>query len=338
MLVICSTGGTIVSTFDPSAGGLVSSGLSALSGSAVRAALGDAAHDDVEWIELANVGSTNIGFADLRDWAVRVGAVLARDEVEGVVVTMGTNGIEESAFFLDLVTSSSKPVVVTGAMNAPAAISPDGPANISDSLRVLRVAPDVVAGSGVCVVMNSRVHAARFVRKTHANNLEAFESVGGPLLGEVIAAPRRDVDVHAVLPRDELRGAFAAALGAADPWPDVWTMSIGVGSSGAMIDAAVDRGVSAIVIEGFPSGEVSAHIGERIERALDAGVRVVLVPRAVRGRLTVSYGGPGQGRWLHERRVLCSSRLGLAKTRVLVTLALAAGVSLEDVPALELRA
>lgn len=134
--------------------------------------------------QISNVGSENIDNETLLKLAKRINVLLARDDISGVVITHGTDTLEETAYFLNLVIKSNKPVVVTGSMRPSTAISADGPNNILQAVTVA-AAPES-RGRGVMVVLNDRIAAARFVTKTDADSLDTFRSAESGYLGRLV--------------------------------------------------------------------------------------------------------------------------------------------------------
>lgn len=134
--------------------------------------------------QIANVGSDNMDNEVLLKLAKRINEVLKQDNVSGVVVTHGTDTLEETAYFLNLVIKSDKPVVVTGSMRPSTAIGADGPSNILQAVTVA-ASPDA-KGRGVLVVLNDRIGAARTITKTDANSLDTFKAGAAGYLGSLV--------------------------------------------------------------------------------------------------------------------------------------------------------
>lgn len=138
----------------------------------------------VEGEQVANIGSENMTSDIILQLSKRVNALLARDDVDGVVITHGTDTLDETPYFLNLTVKSNKPVVFTAAMRPATAISADGPMNL---LEAVTVAADPDArGRGVMVVLNDRIGAARFVTKTNATSLDTFRAPEEGYLGVVV--------------------------------------------------------------------------------------------------------------------------------------------------------
>ncbi len=202
---------------------------------------------------------------------------LFRDEPElsGIVVTHGTDSLEETAFLVDLLLKGDRPVVFAAAMRPPRRSDTDGPRNLVNAVRL--AASDGARGLGVVVTLNDEIHAARDVRKTHTVATNAFASPGlGPLGyfdGENIylarkPARRLTLDVDAVEPRVTLIRLFT-------------------GSDGSQVRAAVASGQRGIVLEVFGRGNVPPKVMDAVRDARNKDVTVVFTARAGGGRVLV---------------------------------------------------
>lgn len=248
-------------------------------------------------------------------------ATRAIDEgATGVVVTQGTDSIEETAFALDLLIDRDAPVVVTGAMRNPTLPGADGPANL---LAAVTVAADGAArGLGALVVMNDEVHAARFVRKTHTQSPAAFRSpLAGPLgwisegRASIVARPmgRRHV-------RPRGGGAEDVALLATFP-----------GDDGRLVGAVGERGYSGLVVEALGGGHVPPPMVEPLA-ALAERMPVVLASRTGSGEvLRGTYDPPGSEMDLTGRSLIPAGMLDGPKARLFLALLLRSGASRAEI-------
>lgn len=244
-------------------------------------------------------------------------------EVEGgagVVVTQGTDTLEEVAYALDLLLDPPRPVVVTGAMRNPSALSPDGPANLSAAVRVA-ASPDAI-GAGVLVVMDDEVHSARLVQKSHSSGLGAFSSFPGPIgwlsEGRVSIVLRPVGDGQIAVPPDR------------DP-PPVALLTASLGDDGRLLDRLPDAGYAGVVIEALGGGHLPAPMAERAA-ALAKGMPVVFSTRVGSGEvLRQTYDFPGSEVDLIRRGLIPSGALDGPKARVLLTLSLLAGLDREEI-------
>lgn len=206
---------------------------------------------------------------------------LARPEVTGVVVTHGTDTLEETAFFLHHTVLAFKPVVLTAAMRPATALSPDGPQNLADAVTLAADAgPSGQSGvRGVLVVMGGVVHAGVNLRKLHGYRLDAFDSGdAGPV------ALMQEGTVRALCAWPTTDPQFAAVL-QTDPadWPAVDIVTSHAGARAATVDALVAAGARGIVLAGTGNGTVHAAVRAAAQRAQQQGVRVVRATRCIAG-------------------------------------------------------
>jgi L-asparaginase len=241
------------------------------------------------------------------DWltiACAARAALEREDVSGVVVTHGTDTLEETALALELLLPAAKPVVITGAMRPADAVSPDGPANLLDALRV---AIDPAArGRGALAVFAEHILPARGLRKAHAARLDAFAATDGP-----VGATRPEVRFfRPAAPRPE-----------ALPWPDgplpqVDIVYVAAGTSPDWLDRVVEAGARGVVLALTGNGSVPDAWRETIRRVTLAGVPVVRASRCGAGFV-------GHRRLDVELGTVAAGRLAPAQARVALSLALA---------------
>ncbi|HNN33908.1 MAG TPA: asparaginase, partial [Ottowia sp.] len=202
----------------------------------------------------------------------------ARDDVDGVVITHGTDTLEESAYFLHLTVRSAKPIVLTGAMRPATALAADGPANLLHAVAV--AAHPSSAGRGVLVVMNEEIHSARDVSKVHAARLDAFASPHGPLGLVAQGAPRW----YRALTRPHTTGS-AFDIGALDALPLVGVVASHGNMRAEIYDAWLALGARAIVHAGFGGGTVPEYLKAPLASLRARGVLLVRASRAAAGVL-----------------------------------------------------
>ena len=195
-----------------------------------------------------------------------------------MIVTHGTDTMEETAYFLHLTVKDERPVVVTGAMRGPTAVSADGPANVISAARVA-VTPSA-RGQGVLVVLNDEVFSARDVRKMDSNRVDAFRSEWG-ILGLVDADGV--VLRHSLLTRHTTRSELV--LPADSVLPNVPVVSDYAGSDGAIIRELAQKGVAGIVVQAFANGRASPGTTAAMRDVAAAGVPIALASRVSEGRV-----------------------------------------------------
>lgn len=239
-----------------------------------------------------------------------------RSDLAGVVITHGTDTMEETAYFLDLVLGEERPVILTGAMRNPSRLSSDGPANLRDAVRL--AAHPESRGRGVLLVMNEAALPAREATKLHTGRVDAFEAPGrGPLA-------LLDADTVVFLEPRPARAAPLLDPGSRDSLPRVDIVFSYPGSDGALVDAAVAAGARGIVIATMGRGGLTPGQQEALERALRTGVWVVRSSRTLSGRVPVGSDGERMNGWSPGRGVAFGADdLTPQKARVLLMLALA---------------
>jgi L-asparaginase len=256
------------------------------------------------------------------DWLNLVRTIhrlLEADEAHGVVVTHGTNTIEETAYFLNLTAKSDRAVILVGAMRPASAISADGWLNLVNAVRV--AAAPGSRGRGALLVMNDRIYAARDVTKSATYRLEAFQGRDlGPLGyadadGGVVYFHRTE-KLHTMATDFDVRDIPAL--------PRVDVVISYVGADGAMIDAAVKAGARGIVSAATGAGWPTPAEEEALKRARDKGIVVCISSRVGSGRVVRT---PGH----IQRRWVTADDLPPWKARILLALALTRTDDLEEI-------
>lgn len=315
-VVVVSTGGTIAMRPDPETGKLV------------PAVSGEELVDLLDWPDAPPLELDDFAHVPSFDVHGALALALARRVVEHaevgrpVVVTHGTDTMEETAYLVDLLLpSQAAPVVLTGAQRGAEQRDADGPRNLRDAI--------IVAGSsrswgrGAMIVFAGEVHAAREARKIHTSALRAFGSPGYGPLGHAEAGSvrfgRSPDRVQPLPPPDELAPVDLIRLYA--------------GSDGRFLDAAVQAGARGIVLEGTGRGNANDQVVASVREAVAADVAVAVCSRCVGGRVEPVY-GRGGGRDLADAGALFAGDLAGPKVRILLQVVLGAGlepgVVLED--------
>ena len=263
---------------------------------------------EIQAEQFANLPSSALLHSDLLRMAQHINELLADDSISGVVITHGTDVMEETAYFLNLTVKSPKPVVITGSMRPSTAISADGPMNMIEAVRVA-VHPDSI-GMGVLLVLNDEIHAARDVTKSNAQRLHTFVSRElGPLgiiTGDQIDYYRKSLREHTYQTDFDVTALHEL------PRVDMFTTHIG--ADGVAIDAFVAAGAKGIVIAAAGAGATTPGMREALTRAEEAGVRICFATRTGSG--TIRGGRPGS-------TLIAAGNLNPYKARFLLALALA---------------
>jgi len=305
-VAILTTGGTIAMQHDAAAGGAVPT-----LGAADLAAALSAGLPKVRTEEVVNLPSSHFTLETLQTIRERVAALAVEPDVTGIVVTHGTDTLEESAYLLDLTVPGEKTVVVTGAMRTVSDAGYEGYANLAAAVRV--AAAPAARGLGTVVVLNDEVHAARYVTKMHTLNPATFQSPGWGPVGRVegdgvIIGHRPERCVH--------------------PWrglePNVSLLKLAAGMEADLLEDALARGVRGVVIEALGGGRVPPWWLPALERARDRGVTIMIASRCPSGRVWDSYGYPGAYHTLADLGCLFAEGLNGQKARIKLMVILAA--------------
>lgn len=261
--------------------------------------------------QVANVGSQDMSDAIWLKLADRINALLAKPDVDGIVVTHGTDTLEETAYFLNLVVDSEKPVVLTAAMRPSTAMSADGPLNIFNAVAV--AADPEAKDRGVLVVANDDIHGARSFTKTSTTDVQTFQSIEYGLIGVSLYGENRWF-------REPFRkhtedSDFSVAGVKSLPRVDVIYITADV--SPDLIEAAVKNGAKGIVTAGVGNGNMTGAALEAVRAAVAQGVVVVRSTR-------VPSGAVGRNVEVKDDEVgtVASGELNPARSRVLLKLAL----------------
>jgi L-asparaginase len=312
MIAMVFTGGTISMRVDPVAGGAVPA-LDARDILAAARGIGEVAEVRVEdW------GRFPGPHMDVeRMWALRARLLELVDEpgIDGIVVTHGTDTIEETAYLVARSVPTAKPIVFTGAMRNLSELGWDGPSNLVDAVRV--AAHPEASEYGALLVMNGRAYSALDVTKAQTHMLDAFESPG---LG-----PVAEVDDEAVIFRRALsvQRALLTPESLATP---VDIIGAWAGADARLLDAVLPT-ARGVVISALGRGNVPTLMADALVRWRDAGKPVVITSRTGRGRVGQTYGYPGGGRRLGELGALFAGSQRPTQARIDLMLALGAGLT-----------
>lgn len=318
-VAVIFTGGTISMRVDPLAGGNVPS----LSGAEILARVPDLDRvAQVVPIDLGRTPASHFTFGQLFQIAEAIRTAHDDPAIDGVVVVQGTDVIEETAFFWDLLLNAPKPVVVTGAMRSASEADDDGPANLRDAVRCA-AAPDL-RGEGVVVVLAGSIDPADDVTKTHTSALDAFRSLNDGPLGSVGSD-----GVRLIRRRGGRRRVTTTS--AAERVP---LLVAHVAMDGSLVEAALAAGLDGLVVEATGAGNTSASLLEAAARVMAGGIPVVLTTRCPAGAAGTGYAFPGGGAtWVRAGAMLAGTLTG-AKARIALALGLGAGLGREELAAL----
>ena len=320
-VVLLATGGTIASRTDSSAGAT----LAADAGSAVLATAGDNSVA-VDVVDLMQKGSYLLTFDDMLAVCAAIRTALQSPDTLGVVVTHGTDTMEETAYLADLVHDDPRPVVFTGAQRAADSEEPDGPGNLRTAIA-LAASPEA-RGRGALIVFAGKVFSLPGTRKTETVRLPAF---GNPDRGEagsvsatgavdLTTAPERPAPLDTPPPGASVRVDIVACYPGADA---------------TLFSAAIAAGAQGIVLEATGLGNANLELCDAVRAAVRSGVVVVISTRVHAGPVRGVYGGGG-GKTLEDAGAIGSGLLRPSQARTLVHALLALGLS-PDETALHVR-
>lgn len=320
-IAIVFTGGTISMRNDPVAGGNVP----VLGGSALLETVpGLAALADLVPIDRGLTPASHFSFDALFGLSRTVEDALASDDVDGAVVVQGTDTIEETAFFLDLLHHGSKAIVVTGAMRSASFPDYDGPANLTAAVRVAADPAVRAADIGVVVVLDGSIEPADDVTKTHASAFDTFRSLNRGPLGRV---------VDGVVRLSATRGA-RRRVGAERAAERVFLVTASVASDGTPIAALHAAGADGFVVAATGAGNTSASLLVAAEAAIADGIPVVLATRCPAGAASDGYAFPGGGATWIRAGAIAAGHLTGEKARIALALGIGAGLDRDGLASL----
>jgi L-asparaginase len=310
-VVLLTTGGTIASKPNKDSGKLASG---AMTGEELAAICNLPSDIEVIVESVFQKASIHITFDDLVVLKNKIEAYFQDESVSGVVVTHGTDTMEETAYFLDLTIKDKRTVVVTGSQRSPDDLGSDVYINLRHAIYSA-CAVDL-RDSGTVVVFNERIFAARYVKKEHASNIQGFNAFGFGYLGII------DNDEVHIFQKPIKREYFKIN----GPVPQVDIVKCYIGGDGKFIKAARESGVKGIVLEGVGRGQVSPLMMEEIERSIESGIKLVITTSAEEGSVYTTYDYEGSAYDLFQKGVILGSDNDSKKARIKLAVALASGL------------
>ncbi|MGM9927704.1 MAG: asparaginase [Bacillus sp. (in: firmicutes)] len=310
-ITLITTGGTIASKEVEK--GLLKSG--AISGSEL-AALCDLPNDyEIKIIDIMQVPSMHIDFQAMTLIKEAIEKEFEDPAVDGIVVTHGTDSLEETAYFLDLTVNDYRPVVVTGSQRSPADVGTDVFSNLKNSIYT--ASNELLHDAGVVVVFNERIYSAKYVKKVHASNLQGFESFGYGYLGII------DNDVVSIYQKPIRKDKFTLT----SELPRVDIIKCHTGSDGIFIEAAIKAGARGIVLEGVGRGQVTPAMMKTIKKCT-GDVVFIVTTSAEEGKVYPSYGYEGSANDLKLNGVILGEDYDSKKARIKLAVLMASQSSI----------
>lgn len=265
-----------------------------------------------EAAELANISMYEFGMfpgphmtpEKMLELSHKVQSFADKDDIDGIVVTHGTDTLEETAYFLDLTVKTEKPIVMIGAMKTSTEPNWDGPRNLIDAVHLCN--HQYCSGMGVLVCLNGEVNAASEVTKTHTENVETFRSLDFGMLGFVDRG-------HVILNRlpHKLETIQTDKINS-----NVDLIKVYAGMDDKFFRFSADSGAEGLVVEAMGVGNVPPKAYEGIMYVIEKGIPVVLVSRCPSGETLYIYGYEGAGKWLHKSGVMFAEYLNGQKARI----------------------
>ncbi|MBN1299907.1 MAG: asparaginase [Melioribacteraceae bacterium] len=268
--------------------------------------------------EIANISMYEFGMYPgphmtpelMMELSKKVKEFINRDDVDGIVITHGTDTLEETAYLLDLTIKTYKPIVVIGAMKTSSEPDWDGPKNLTDAIHIINNKNS--ENLGVLVCLNGEINAASEVTKTHTEDIETFHSLDFGALGFV----DRDVVFFNRAPRK------LEAIETNEINSNVHLIKVYAGMDEKYFIYAADQGIDGLVIEAMGVGNVPPKAFEGIKYVVSKNIPVVLVSRCPAGETLDIYGYPGAGKWLKKAGVIFTDYLNGQKARIKLMLCL----------------
>lgn len=306
-VVVIFNGGTISMKVDER----IKAAVPTLNGEEIMSMVtGIESHAEVESYNFSSLPSPHVTPELMLELSNYIKGFLEREDVDGVVVTHGTDTLEETAYFLHLTIKSDKPIVITGSMRNSSELGYDGPANLAAS--ICTATSNQARGRGVLVCLNDEINAASEVTKSHSMKLNTFES---PEFGLVGIVDNNEAHFY----RESLDHDY---IGTDKIETDVELIKACAGMDGKYIDFCVERGVKGLVVEGTGRGNLPPQMATSVKKAIEKGIPVVMVTRCYRGRVLDSYGYEGGGKDLRNAGVIFADSMPGQKARIKLIIAL----------------
>lgn len=272
--------------------------------------------DDIEiiLIDLFQLPSMHLDFSSLNELNKKVCEVLNQDDINGVVITHGTDSLEETAYFLELTTSSNKPIVVTGSQKSSEDIGTDVYSNLRDSILVATDSNSI--SLGVVVVFNQQIFHSKYVKKIHSSSINGFGAIGYGKLGYI------DNDEVVIYQKPFIREYYEVK----DSYPSVEIVYAYLGATGLILKALSNEKVNGIILIGGGRGQVTVPMKDVVPELIEKGIKVVLVSSTKEGRVYPTYDYEGSANNLNNMGVIMGGDYDAKKARIKLMLMIANNV------------
>lgn len=314
-VVLLTTGGTIASK--PNKEGRLVAG--ELTGNELAKVCGIPDDIEVEILSVLQKPSMHITFEDLVIIKEKIEHLYEENNIDGIVVTHGTDTLEETAYFLDLVISDERPVVITGSQRSPEQIGSDSYINLRHAIYT--ACDPQLKGVGTVVVFNERIFAAKYVKKEHASNIQGFNAFGFGYLGII------DNDKVYLYQRPTSREVYK--LQPYESVPEVDIIKCYLNADDKFIKAAINSKVAGIILEGTGRGQVSPFMMNAIKEAIEQGIYIVITTSSEEGYVYTTYEYLGSAYDLFKSGVILGGDLDSKKARIKLIVLLLAGEKID---------
>lgn len=273
---------------------------------------------EADWnvIDFSNVASCNMKPERMSELSQVVNQSFQDPLLKGIIITHGTDTLEETAYFLELTVKDSRPVILTASQRDASESDSDGPRNLRNSMLI--ALDSLATGRGVVIALNEEIHAARDVRKLHTSHVDAFSSGELGSLGNI---DNEDVLWHRK-PEPSVKFNVPKRLA------KIIVCKAFTGMEGSVLENMVDSTVEGVVIEAFGRGNLPPEVVPEIRRITQRGTPVVITSRCLFGRTSPAYGYPGGGADLERQGAFFAADLSTEKVRILLSIALGQGIQL----------
>ena len=315
-IAVITTGGTIAMKYDVKQGGYIP----AVSGRELIDNLPQIKSlCEVELFEFSNIPSSAMTPEKMLNLTKKIKKILYNDSIDGIVVTHGTDTLEETAYFVDLCIDTQKIICFTAAMRNYDSIGADGPQNILSSIRVaLNFEQNEI--NGVFVVINDEIYSPKEVTKIHSGNIAAFSS---PFWGPIGYIDSDKVIIHHILKKETKL------------WPNkalqnVELLKIYTGMTDNMLNYYINNNnLAGLVLEGFGRGNIPSNLVDGLIKLVERGIYVIICTRVLKGGVVSEYASNGCGTHLKKIGLIFARELSSQKARIKLMLLLASGASKE---------
>ncbi|MBB5172917.1 asparaginase [Texcoconibacillus texcoconensis] len=299
-VAVLTTGGTIASKKNDE--GRLHSG--ALSGEDLSKQLQLPEDIKIDVYSMAQKPSMHMTFVDY-DEVVQKIEEITEDDINGIVITHGTDSLEEAAYYFDLTVDTTCPIVVTGSQRAPGELGSDALINLRHAVHT--ACSDELKNVGTVVVFNERIFAAKYVKKEHASNIQGFNAFGFGYLGII------DNDKIQMYQRPIKKEVYKPKV---TEIPKVDIVKTYLGADELMIQACIKKNVDGIVIEGVGRGQVTPRMMSAICEAIEKGIVIVITTSSEEGEVYTTYDYPGSAYDLYKNGVVLGRDYDSKKARI----------------------